>query len=333
MAKINHQKTLQIEWLKNILQQIGANYQTSGTFDPSCVKMPDTSVKFKGMFNNLNDNLVMYRFLDFEKFKNLIEERKLAFISPLIYDDDEKEAECFDEYKIFVYKCLKFLYEKNRLNLENAGIKKTNIKEIDLMHIASRWEKIFQYCRRNVFVSCWTLNDPQNKYMWEQYTKNEPTAIAIKTNIRNFKKAILKTGHGDHYIDQIRYIDWNSQPVNNIDYKYVKTLDTLRYQLFHKQKKFKEDNEIRILIDNLTCNVTPWYGQNINTILGDKNFDYDQYFEDKPIKFLKEEVLLEELITEIILSPFATEVETEKIREILIKNNLSHKISSSLKQV
>lgn len=325
MPKSNHTTTLEDRWWNEIMQQIWTNFQTTGNFDPYSAKMPDTSVKFKHIFEELDEDTIIYRFFPFERFENLIQEKRLPYISPLCYTNDEKEAECFDEYKIYIYRYLKYLHINKLLSFEDTGIKQTGELEIDLMNISSRWERIFQYCRRNIFVSCWTLNKPNNAYMWEQYTQNSPDAVCIQTSIKDFKNAVTKTGHGDHYIDKIRYIDWQNQSIDAENEQYIKTLDNLRYSLFHKQEKFQKDNEIRIVIDNLTCNTTAWAISNTNTILGHKDFDYDQYFEDKsrPTKFLKEQIILENLINKIILSPFAKKDDELKIKQLLSENNLS----------
>ncbi len=325
MPKQNHDKALKENWMINIMQQIWNHYQTTGIWDPFSAKMPDTSPSFKNIFEELDENTIIYRFLTFNKFKDLIENHTLTFVSPLIYDEDEKEAECFEEYKLFIYRYLKYLYETKHLDFENTGIKITGEKEIDLMVISSRWERIFQYCRRNVFVSCWTLNEPHNKFMWKHYTNNEQDAVVIKTTLKNFKKAILQTGYGEHYIGKIRYIDWSYYSVEKLGLEYIKTLEALRYSLFYKQAKFNQDNELRILIDNLTCNTTPWVINNTNTILGHKDFDYDQYFAEagKPTKYLKEKIKLDDLIESIIISPYATKKECNKINKLLCDNNFS----------
>lgn len=327
MPKQKHKDVLIEEWKKNIIQQIVNNFHTTGVWDPFSAKMPDVSIQFKNIFNKINENTVIYRFFPFERFKELIEKKQLAFISPLKYEDDEKEAECMEAHRLFVYKYLIYLYQSNQLDFIRAGLKKTMDMNIDLMSVSARWDKIFQYCRRNVFVSCWTLNNPESSYMWKQYTNNNTDAVAIQTTIKNFQSALAETGHGVHYIDKVKYVDWQEYSIDETSHKYIKTLDALRYSLFHKQKRFEQDNELRIAIDNLTCNTTPWYIENTNTILGHKDFDYDQYFEDNshPKELLKEKISLNHLIEKIYLSPFVTDKDYKKIKELLSINNLFNK--------
>lgn len=324
MPKEKHKKILVEKYITDdLLPQIWNNFQTTGIFDPFSAKMPNTSVQFENIFEDIDEDTEIYRFISFEKFKDLITNKTLTFVSPLLYDEDEKEAECLSEHKLFVFRSLKYLYNTRQLNFENSGIKVTHEIEIDLMNIASRWERIFQYCRRNVFVSCWTLNKPNNTYMWEHYTHNAKDAVAIKTTVKHLKKAISITGHGKHFINKVQYVDWEKQLMNPLNKKYIKTLNALRYSLFFKQTKFKQDNEVRILIDNLTCNATTWCIENTNTILGHKNFDYDQYFseEARPTKFLKEKILLEDLIDVIFLSPYSTQKDYDQIKNLLFINN------------
>lgn len=329
MTKKNHQEKWINKYIEEeVLGQIANNFVQTGIFDPFSAKMPDTSVKFRNMLEKVDDNQVIYRFFPYNRFVSLIDEKKIAFISPLKYDDDEKEAECFDEYKNYIYKQLIQMYDAGMLNFEQAGIHKTGDKYIDLMNVSARWQKIYEYCRRNVFVSCWTFNSPASIYMWDVYTKNAPDAVAIKTTVGSLKRSILNTGHGTHTLDRVKYIDWQNESVSFLGANSVGTLDSLVYSLMHKQKRFEQDNELRIIIDNLTCNTTPWVQRNVNTILGDKDFDYDQYFheENYPTAFLKETVDLNVLINEICLSPYINDESLKKIQEKLLSAQLQDKV-------
>ena len=328
MVKKNHQEKMKEQYIKDdILGQIARHFKETGRFDPFSAKMPDTSVSFEEIQGKLDDNEAIYRFFPYKYFEQLLDEKKIAFISPLVYDDDEKEAECFDEYKNEIYKKLVQMYDNNQINFDEAGIKKTGDKNIDIMNVSARWQKIYEYCRRNVFVSCWTFNDHSNAYMWKQYTKNAPDAVAIKTTIGHLKQAIEKTGHGRHALGKVKYIDWQKEKISFLSLNNISTLNSLVCSLLYKQKRFENDNEFRLVIDNLTCNSTSWVQRSVNTIIGDKDFDYDQYFseDNKPTIFLKEIIIPDLLIDEIYLSPFADEKSIQKIRSKLSIQIFGHK--------
>ena len=320
MVKKIHQEKMIEQYVKDdIFGQIARHFMETGKFDPFSAKLPDTSVHFEEIREKLDDNEVIYRFFPYKYFEQLLDEKQMAFISPLVYDDDEKEAECFDEYKNEIYKNLVQMYDNNQIDFNEAGIKKTGNKCIDLMNVSARWQKIYEYCRRNVFVSCWTFNDHSNAYMWKQYTKNAPDAVAIKTTIGHLKQAIEKTGHGRHALGKVKYIDWQKEKISFLSLNNISTLNSLVCSLLYKQKRFENDNEFRLVIDNLTCNSTSWVQRSVNTIIGDKDFDYDQYFleDEKPTKFLKETIIPDILIDEIYLSPYVNEESLKKIRNKL----------------
>ena len=159
--------------------------------------------------------------------------------------------------------------------------------------------------RRNSFVSCWHINDYENKDMWKSYT-SEKESIVIKSSIEKIYKALNIPNNNSFNIDigEVEYVDFHN---TTLEYK-----NDILEPLFFKDNEYKDEEELRVIV---------WKRPQNNILNTDlNNFNVSQG------GLLK--IDLDILIDEIYTSPNSSDDFVEKIRS-LIPDKLKDKVKES----
>lgn len=202
---------------------------------------------------------------------------------------------------------------------------------------------IWDFVRYFMFTHCWSLSDHENILMWDRYRFHQPT-LAIKTTLERIQEAT----NVPMYIGEINYVDYENEHITRYERFTEKnltekeTIEELFYQpFFHKQKCYKNENEVRLIIcyETATKYFTeetyiidiPFYNYNA---LSYKHFGFDtnSFFRGKstdPKRFTKEdgkdidipqnalvEINPNVLVEQIIISPYAENYILSIIRDI-----------------
>lgn len=161
---------------------------------------------------NLNDETIIWKYLDLSKFLDLIISRKM-FLSRSDKFEDQYEG-TFSEPT----------FEEIKLLLND------NPKYLD--HYKAR--------RKDIIISSWHTNPYESFAMWQIFTKNNE-GLAIQSTIGRLKKSTL---------NQERDINLHIGEVQYIDYKkdYIPLKDNY-FPFLYKRKSFQYENEIRLIGD------------------------------------------------------------------------------------
>ena len=160
-----------------------------------------------------NENIKIWRFLDFTKFVSVLDTKSL-FFSRLDLLGDPFEG----SYPKFIY--------DNKKHFK--GIEK---KLVNIM-----LKKSSQF-RRHFAVNCWHINEYESAGMWSLYLKNKD-GVAIQTTFKGLADSYKKT---KEYITigQVNYIDYDQEGFS---------IGNVFHPIFHKRKSFEHEKELRATI-------------------------------------------------------------------------------------
>ncbi len=173
-----------------------------------------------------NDNIKVWRYIDFTKFVSLLSKNSLYFRRLDLFEDkDPFEGS---------------LPTKNVLG-RDAYIKKfwkNIIGDRDIDDLISRNSKLNKSIRKSLFVNCWHINKTESEAMWKLYLKSDE-GIAIQSTFAKLKKCFDAEQDYDIYIGKVKYIDHSSDriPINNVF-----------SPCLHKRESFKYERELRAVI-------------------------------------------------------------------------------------
>lgn len=152
-----------------------------------------------------SDDQVIWRYMSYNKFVDLIEKKSLYFFNLLRYRNlgDTQEGDLPD-------------YNKN--NLGNGYFLINH-------HSATIEDKIkaIRFIENLLCVNCWGMDNKEVKRKWMEYAYS-PESLVIKTTVGNLKKAINRS-HYNILMGKITYIDYEAhiyQYADPIGYSFLK---------------------------------------------------------------------------------------------------------------
>lgn len=241
------------------------------------------------MNKNIEEPGYLYKYISFEQFIDLIENKRLYLTRIDQWED------CYEGY--YLKKLLD--YQLNKLDI-SSETKMEQMKE----NINTEFELIKKY----IYAQSWSMSkeNQESDAMWRIYSPQK-TGIRIKVKRENIKKSIynliLKTPiiHNPH-AHAIQYKQPNYEDYNYKDNKaYFKFSSEL---LYFKRKAFEHEEEYRFSVELQRENLL------ISTIQKN-NLGINPYFRDVVDKINTEKVIYYEVpnsyITEILLDPRAPE--------------------------
>ncbi|PHS03434.1 MAG: hypothetical protein COA88_15850 [Kordia sp.] len=158
-----------------------------------------------------------------------------------------------------------------------------------------------KFRRQWYYVNCWHANEFESAAMWDLYSDGDG-AIAIQTNYQNLQNHLPD----QCYMGLINYIDYRTEwlPEGNTFYPFM-----------HKRKSFMHENEVRVIINDEASIPTNDKGWNLDS----KNPKYGEFV---PIE-------LNEIISEITISPLTPSWMVEAIKDVCEKYGVSSPIKLS----
>lgn len=163
---------------------------------------------------------------------------------------------------------------------------------------------------RMVGVNCWTINDKEDKYMWNNFS-DKSTGVIVKSNVGRLKKAFENIATSV-YMGKVKYIKHRS---------YSRCGPNPVEIVFLKDLSYEREKELRLMIVD-----TDTEKFKINTIEDFLNIDIE-FLELLRSKFV--DCNLDYLIDEIIISPWADEKYVEIVNRKLTNANLQKMVSKS----
>ena len=155
------------------------------------------------------DEDIVWRYMSFEKFANILATESLFFARADKYDDK------FEGY----------VPQSTTLSYESSG------------------SQIVPNFRQYIMCNCWHHGDEESMAMWDKYHLRN-NGIAIKTTIGNLKNSL--PDKPNVFIGQIEYIK-NHNQINMV--RDVPPNLWLHYPYFYKRTPFEYEREVRAIID------------------------------------------------------------------------------------
>ena len=177
------------------------------------------------------DEAILWRYMNFEKFVNLLATKTLFFT---------RVDKFKDPFEGLIPPSL-----KNQI--KEAINRAENSEEKEMFKLGL---KAIENFRKYAMCNCWHQNEEESMAMWEKYHIRN-SGIAIKTTMGNLKRCF--SDEHDVFIGEINYIHNNTYDSNYIN-NYRNSKGTARTKLvylpyFHKRKAFEYEHEVRIIID------------------------------------------------------------------------------------
>lgn len=233
----------------------------------------------------LEQDAILWRYLDLEKFKSILENKALffcradKFIDPFEGSIPKVEA----DYRI---------KEEKR----NADLFEREFDEEQALKNITGLKSLHQKLKRGTIINCWHINNTESNAMWQLYLKDNE-GVAIQTSKEKLYKAIQaipeKIG-----LSKVRYLNYETDKWYHAT-DYPQRGYNLYIPLIHKRVEFKHENEFRLIYDVQDA------------------VDSDDYWEQQPNnkgKLISVDIL--ELIEKIYLPPTIDPKAAFKIEQI-----------------
>lgn len=169
------------------------------------------------------DDTVLWRYLDFAKFVDVLERQVLWFARADTFEDPLEATYTDGE--------LNHLHSLPAIPAPGAGT------------IADSYLRATKLARSTSFISCWRAGADESMAMWDLYRKGGGV-IAIKSTVGRLKEAFTDYAN-PVFIGRVTYVDWRGAPWDN----------NLLAMCVHKVLAYKHESEVRALIwtpENLT---------------------------------------------------------------------------------
>lgn len=172
--------------------------------------------KLRKLFVVPDENVTIWRYVDFIKFVDLLENQCL-FFSRADKLGDEFEGSCPKAN-------IKYRLKEHRKLMIGGG----NIEADDI-------SAFYKWLREFTAVNCWYINEYESAAMWTLYLKSNE-GIALRSSYRRLR---------DSFIDQkpdkickVHYIDYGKDTMST----------NLLAPYLHKRKSFEHESELRAII-------------------------------------------------------------------------------------
>lgn len=174
---------------------------------------------------NLNEpkdnNLTVWRFMDFPSFINLVTTRSLFFrlVSKQI-DPFEGTIPSF--------------------NVLNRDKLYPNLNSDEVIKLNSVLKQLTDYNRNQIYVNCWHINDFESAAMWHIYSDYNH-GIAIKSSTGRLKQCFHETEQIVS-MNLVKYLDYNSNWMSE---------GNMFSPFIHKRASFQHENELRLIFHDI----------------------------------------------------------------------------------
>lgn len=246
-------------------------------------------------YNEVADDQVIWRYMDFPKFFSLIENRSL-FFCPAYY---LKKKEPF-EYEVPVLNAQKSRETISKRLLKSGRDPEAVEKYVD--EVLSGVDDIFHWG-----VSCWSSNPIESYALWRTFV-TAAEGVAIKSCPARLQWAVKPSHKEFMKVGNVQYLDHEKDQLE-------KELFTQEDRLFHKAKFYEHEREFRIITH-------PFFDP--------KQVTFPDSLEDPKFKeSLTVPVVLEELIEEVRVSPYAPKWFYELVRDYVKRARLPAEVVQS----
>lgn len=196
------------------------------------------------MINPENDNIKIWRYMDFTKLVSLLNTQTLFFTRADKFEDTFEGA--------WTKPLVEFRTPENWPIKVPEDLKETYFNSM---------KKHNEEQRKYIGINCWHENEHESAAMWKLYLKSEE-GVAVQTTFKRLKNSFIDEEL--IYLSRIKYIDYDNDLFD---------INNLFNQFIHKRKSFEHEKEIRAMVFKYNSNdkngvdITMEYGVSIKVDL------------------------------------------------------------------
>jgi hypothetical protein len=261
---------------------------------------PDTRINRKAYSSHSaveepeDKNTSIFRYMTFDRFKDLIEEEYLYF-SRMDFMNDSHEGSISE---------LTHQFRHDQLLYSNLPLLSSKSSEYLTKAVSDEISRERYNARRCHFASCWQMSDFDDISMWERYVRKDRNGLAVKSTFSRLTSSFLSSFEMPIVCGKVSYVDYQSEVVD----------ESNGYKLFlQKRSQYASEKELRALL---------WMPPYKN------GFPHSNLYDS--VNGIKVKVDLSTLISGFVLSPFNSESFPTEFREILLAKGLPQPVTSSL---
>lgn len=306
------------------------------------------------------DDTPLMHYLNLYQLLSILNSNSLYFSTVVLYEDVAESTLTKPSYNN-VYS-FTLLEDNSPVRKDEHYLSRQQYFRHPGLIIDGQWHKdtfahlIDCFSRHFMFTHCWTMAESENILMWDRY-RHHGSTLAIRTTVGRMKNAFAQEACQLH-IGKIKYKDYETEHITGFEEYSQKnlsdpnTIEELFYQpVFHKQKIFESENEVRIVIDykyitqyllvkNTYLTDIPFYDNN-NWGRDEGRLPQTRDTSRKYFRVKSDHVCeiphiydvkanIDELMEHIILSPYAASYEVESIQGMMHQYGLNpNKVSRS----
>ena len=166
------------------------------------------------LFQNLNGESRLWRYLDFSKFVSLISSKSLFFCRADQFSDPFEGS----------YPAYNFVHRREVYN---------DMSDEMFQDVFTQRTAFVKGVKEWTYISCWHANEYESAAMWNLYTKTSDS-IAVETTYEKLKNVLPD----NVYLGCVNYIDYQLEWLRE---------DSIFSPFIHKRKSFEHENEVRAL--------------------------------------------------------------------------------------
>lgn len=174
-----------------------------------------------GNFEPPPDDATLWRYMDFAKLVDLLEQKAIYFPQAKRFADNYEGVlpKVHAGGTTFALK----LFEKPAGNV--------------VANVALDAKTAVRLSRESFYVSCWHKNVHQSAAMWRLYLAAEDQGVAVRTTLRRMKSAFAAAPEPVWPVE-VKYIDYSTEGFKTLDYVSL---------VAHKRMSFKHEEEVRLV--------------------------------------------------------------------------------------
>ncbi len=176
-------------------------------------------------FETPEDNKIIWRYMDFTKFIDILNREKLYF--PRV----DKLGDPFE----------------GSLPIESIKRRNSTVEQIYppefFRYIVSQKEvpkalsKATKSLRRSYAISCWNMSEEESAALWQLYCSGQG-GLSIRTTVRRLKKSFEREKR-DIFIGKVQYINYLKDSI---------PMDNALYPFLYKRRSFMHEHELRAFV-------------------------------------------------------------------------------------
>lgn len=261
--------------------------------------------------SNLSDDVILWRYMSLDKFIHMIDS-KTIFLSPISFfkNSDPLEGYLPKKFHMHIENTFRTMRDSLRSDYKDMPDEmKDMLKKLDATSDL-RMELMKEKSRGRQSICCWYESQFESEAMWKLYGDNGKS-IAIKTTVGALKKSIeSKDNCILTYLNRIKYLDFDDI---NLKEEVLFENDTAIASILFKRKEYEHEKEVRL-----------YHRPDERDLFAAQQTMFTDYWERYTIKPYFINVDINEMIHDVVISPFVSEPYVSSVKAICSKYELNN---------